>query len=143
MRARKTKAKRSRKASATVDRSGAMMKPNADGSPRLDPSGRYDLSTTEGTRAAMAEQNAQHLAALDYYQQEFEEHAEHMQEIDRLVLSIMVDLSGHDMSETIVELAKLAKEAFHVRLFLEAERDPERRAGLVKELGRAANGGAS
>lgn len=128
---------------AAVDRSGAMMVPSADGSPRLDPSGRYDLSTTEGTRASMADYRQRSLAAMDHYHGRFAENAGHMQEIDRLVLSIMVDLSEQEMHDTLAELGRLATAAFHVRLFLEGESDPERRAVLVEELGRVTNGGAS
>lgn len=77
-----------------------------------------------GSPEAMAKWKAERTAAREVLRDPLRTIRESAAEIDRLLLSVLVDLAGNDdYSSTVHELAKLARENFQIRMAA-ADEDP-------------------
>jgi hypothetical protein len=131
------------RAALPPDRKGAAMRPMPDGSPRLDPSGRFDLSTTEGTRAWEEDYDRRRAIADDFYGARFKELNGHLDQLDERIVRMLAFASAESV-ELMFDVGKLAELSVALRvLFPDARPDESReeKSSALAAGGRAATAG--
>jgi hypothetical protein len=76
----------------------------------------FDLTTEAGTKAHMRDHARRKRIAEDFYRSEHAEVHERLDTITRQIMSVMCDLVGREMHETTSEMAKIASEAYLIRI---------------------------
>lgn len=79
----------------------------------------YDLRTVEGSEAWSADYARRRAIAEDFHRDSFEAIAEHVRRVKELINSVLTDLASHsELSDTIVEVAKIARENYCIGLMV-------------------------